>query len=59
MIYRLNGNTCVWCKTISFVHLIKMSLCTREHTSIDRDNRLLYARAGVRTPDTPLIHLKR
>jgi hypothetical protein len=34
-------------------------MCTRERSLVGRDiHHILYARFGVRTPDTPLIHLK-
>lgn len=36
------------------------NVCTREHITVDdRDNTLLYAEAGVRTPNILLIHIKK
>lgn len=37
---------------------IKEFICPHEHSSLGKEQYILYARVGVRIPDTPLIHLQ-
>lgn len=38
--------------------IIWRDICPCEHSSVRKDNALLYARVGIQNPDTLLIHLK-